>query len=185
MTYLFNTECYSAFDTTFNEAEYQQPQTHQAFCHFKNEMGSTEILDINAVAAKCYSIVKEESEAQRIKRERFEKRKALGRKNRGGLDKMVIIKGKGVPAAQQKLHLTNDLYKRIITGEIFEDYLEDGKVNPKYTCEYSNISNKQAKLKNIKVKKNYVSLVDIKNFYGDDGIEYAVFGSKKHLDSVE
>ena len=162
MCYFFNKECYSAFDTTFSAKQYQQPKTHQAFCHFKNETKGVPLIEFNGIAPKRYSYRLEDV------------------KGKAGKE---CIKGKGIPRAMQKKYFKMDLDRRVIDGTILDDFFdEDGKAN--HICEYTNILSKRTKLMNISVKKSFITLVDIKNHYGDNGIEYAIYGSKKHLDQT-
>ena len=157
-TFLFNQECYSAFDTSFNKPEYQMPETHQAFGHFKDECKGKAIMDFNGIAAKCYSYLTEE----------YKK----------------CVKGKGIPGEMQRKYLTNKLYRRVINGDIFKDYLDEkGKKN--YVCEFGSIDSKKMKLSNSTVSKSYVSLTDIKSWYGLNGIEYLIFGSQEHLALIQ
>lgn len=85
-------------------------------------------------------------------------------------------KGKGVPQKLQKKHLSNELYRSIIDGTGLE---ED------HTCSYGNFSTKKLKIDNIKINKSYVTFVDIKSYYGENGILPIVFGSTQHLEIIK
>ena len=162
MCYYYNQECYSAFDTTFSEKRYQQPETHQAFCHFKNETKGVSLVEFNGIAPKRYSYRLESVEGKAGKE---------------------CIKGKGIPAAMQKKHFKMDLDRQVIDGTILDDFFDEAG-NANHVCEYTNILSKRTKLVNINVKKSFITLVDLKNHYGENGIEYSIFGSKKHLDQT-
>ena len=157
MKWTFNKDCYLAFDTSGNEEKYQHPETHQALSHFTDETDGVPIVSFNVLASKCYAYELADDE--------------------------TCVKSKGIPRGLQKEVLNNTLYKRVINGTIFDDYLDEtGQTN--YVCEYTGIAAKQTRLVNTRITKAYVTLVDIKNYYGTNGIEYSIFGSKKHLDQT-
>ena len=39
-------------------------------------------------------------------------------------------------------------------------------------------------VKNLEVKKQYITYVDIKNFYYKDSSKYLIFGSDEHLEEI-
>ena len=162
LAYYFNKECYSAFDTTFSTKAYQQPETHQAFCHFKNETKGVALVEFNGIAPKRYSYRLAEV------------------KGKAGKE---CIKGKGIPMAMQEKHFKMELDRQVIDGSIMDDFFDEAG-NANHICEYTNILAKRTKMMNINVKKSFITLVDIKNYYGENGIEYSIFGSKKHLDQT-
>lgn len=143
-TYLFNKNCYPVFDTSFNEAEYQQPETHEELCFMKNETKNEPITNFNGICSKVYSFN----------------------------DK---IKGKGVSKKLQKKYLSSELYESIIDGTGLDD---------DHNCEFGNFSVGKLKVDTVRVSKSYITLVDIKSWYGKNGITPLVFGSKAHLDEI-
>jgi hypothetical protein len=46
-------------------------------------------------------------------------------------------------------------------------------------------SAKRLAVNTVRVSKKFVSLVDIKSYYGENGIVPLVFGSKEHLETFE
>jgi hypothetical protein len=86
------------------------------------------------------------------------------------------IKGKGVSEALQKKHLSHELYSNVIDGIGLEDA---------HTCEFGNFSANRLKIKNVRITKKYVSLVDIKSWYGKNGTKPLVFGSVEHLAEIQ
>lgn len=86
-----------------------------------------------------------------------------------------VVKAKGVGETLQKKYLTNELYRNVINGVGLEDA---------YTCEFGAFSAKRLAVKNVRVTKRYVSLVDIKSWYGENGTKPLVFGSAAHLAQI-
>jgi hypothetical protein len=86
------------------------------------------------------------------------------------------IKGKGVSEALQKKYLSHELYSNVIDGIGLEDA---------HTCEFGNFSANRLKIKNVRITKKYVSLVDIKSWYGKNGTKPLVFGSVEHLAEIQ
>ena len=84
----------------------------------------------------------------------------------------TVVKGKGVAETLQRKHLTNDLYRNVINGIGLED---------PHTCEFGSFSAKKLKVNVVRVAKKYVTLVDIKSWYGENGTKPLVFGSAAHL----
>ena len=130
------------------------PETHEALCHMKDETKGMQITEFNGVAAKCYSCLLEDGE--------------------------VILKGKGISKALQGIHLSHKLYGDFISGKIFgEEY--QGK---DLTCNFGTINSKQMKLYNTDVKKNVVTIVDLKSYYSKNSEHHFIYGSKEHLENT-
>ena len=86
------------------------------------------------------------------------------------------VKGKGVAETLQKKYLTNELYRNVVNGVGLEDL---------HSCEFGSFSAKRLAVKTVRVTKKYVSLVDIKSWYGENGIKPLVFGSAAHLTQIK
>lgn len=153
----FNNKCYSVFDTTGYAEKYRMPDTHEAFCHFKDETSGKQIIEFYGPAPKCYSFKTEDSKTK--------------------------IKGKGVSKAMQKKYLSHELYGDIITGAVLEDdYVE--RTGNKLSCEFGMINSKKMMLYNTVVKKSVATFVDLKCYYTEGGKDYYIYGSKQHLDAT-
>lgn len=89
--YTFNKECYSLFDTSFcDENKFRQPETHEAFCHMKDETKGIPITSFAGVCSKVYSFKTiEDSES---------------------------VKGKGISKQLQKKLLSHSLYTSVVDG---------------------------------------------------------------------
>lgn len=157
--YAFNKQCYSLFDTTGWDAKYSMPETHDALAHLKDETKGKQIIEFNAVTAKCYSCLLEAD--------------ANGKHE-------LMLKGKGINKSLQKLYLSHKLYGDVITGKIFTEEYDDVSLS----CSFGTINSKQMKLFNTDVKKSIVTIVDLKSYYSENSEHHYIYGSKEHLDAT-
>jgi hypothetical protein len=83
------------------------------------------------------------------------------------------LKGKGVASYSESTSLTNSIegHRR---SEVGKDHV----------CEFGNFSSKQLGVSTVRVKKSYVSLVDLKSYYSENGTAPIVFGSKAHFEKM-
>ena len=157
--YDFNNGVYKLFDTCCSEEKYQMPETHDALGYMTNETDGVEIVDFVAVASKCYSyktIKKVEEEVKEVS----------------------TCKGKGVSKDLQGECLNFDLYKSVVNGSIFEP---DGSFNrKKYSVTFNDFKSAKFGVNTVPVTKQFVTLVDMKSYYGENSSEYCIFGSEKH-----
>lgn len=84
-------------------------------------------------------------------------------------------KGKGISKALQKQHLSFPLYMSVVDGTIFQDYSRE-----KYSCSFREFRTTGFTIDTRDSAKCFVTLVDLKSYYGENSSEYAIFGSEKH-----
>ena len=154
--YEFNQNVYPLFDTSGAEdPQYQMPETHDALGYMTNETDGEEIIDFIATGPKCYSFKTADSEK---------------------------VKGKGISLKLQKSLLNFNLYKSVVDGSIFEP---NGTFNDKkYTTKFNDFRSARFGISTVATEKKFVTLVDMKAYYGTNSTEYAIFGSEKHLKAV-
>lgn len=85
------------------------------------------------------------------------------------------LRAKGVSKTIAKKLLSNALYHGVIVGT---------EVGKDHVCEFGSFSSKQLGVSTVRVKKSYVSLVDLKSWYGENGTAPIVFGSKAHFEKM-
>jgi hypothetical protein len=86
-----------------------------------------------------------------------------------------MYKGKGIAKAVQKDYLNFDLYQSVVDGTIFEDFSRE-----KYSVTQNEFKTDKFTIETRATTKQYVTLVDLKSYYGTNSSEYAIFGSEKH-----
>jgi len=92
-------------------------------------------------------------------------------------DEKEVVKAKGISAPLQRKFLSHQLYKDVVEG------VDLGTAR---TCEFGAFSAKKLAVETARVSKKFVTLVDIKAFYGGkNGVVPLVFGSKEHLATFE
>jgi hypothetical protein len=155
--YYFNQNVYPLFDTSgATEARYQMPETHDALGYMTNETDGEEITEFVATGPKCYS----------FKTAKYES-----------------TKGKGISKKLQTSLLNFNLYQSVVNGEIFEP---DGTFKrEKYQTTFNDFKSAKFGVTTMSVRKQFVTLVDMKAHYGTNSTEYAIFGSEKHLKAIE
>lgn len=87
----------------------------------------------------------------------------------------ATTKGKGISKALQRQHLSFPLYKSVIDGSIFRDFSRE-----RYSCNFREFKTTGFTLNTRDSSKCFVTLVDLKSYYGENSSEYAIFGSEKH-----
>lgn len=146
----FNENKYKVFDTSAHaDPKLQHPETHSELGYVTNETGGKAIESFWGLCSKVYSF-----------REAGEE----------GYD----LKGKGISKAAKTKFLSHELYRKVVTGEIFEEDRE----NLRY--DFTQISAGKLALTNQACRKQLVTLVDTKSHYAENGTEYAIFGSEQH-----
>ena len=91
-----------------------------------------------------------------------------------GEDNVNKLKAKGISKDHVEKLCNYELYETIIDGNY------DKK--EKLTFEMKKIQNQYLKVDYIDLKKQYITYVDIKNYYDKNSSDYLIFGEKKHLD---
>lgn len=158
----YNKTCGPLFDTSGFKEENRIHSTEDALGMFTNEADGCEVKEFVGICAKVYSYTTDKDESK--------------------------VKGKGIHKNVAKEKLSHEIYKRVVTGEIFniekdvvqeDGSLASGKdnINPfinSYTAMRID-SSRSLKMKNIEIVKPLVSLVDIKS-RSVDGINYEIYG---------
>lgn len=88
----------------------------------------------------------------------------------GDINKLT---SKGIDRNHMKKLCNYELYETIIDGSYNKE--------KKLTFEMKKIQNQKLLVKFIDLKKQYITYVDIKNYYGKNSSNYLIFGEKKHL----
>jgi hypothetical protein len=89
-------------------------------------------------------------------------------------------KGKGISRALQKDYLNFALYQSVVDGSIFDDFSRD-----KFSVKFNEFKADKFNIETRSMTKQYITLVDLKSYYGTNSGEYAIFGSEKHFQLLE
>jgi hypothetical protein len=87
------------------------------------------------------------------------------------------VKSKGIPISHAKRLCNYDLYETIIDGSYDKE--------EKLTFNMKKIQNQYLKVNFIDLKKQYITYVDIKNYYPENSTEYLIFGEEKHIEFMK
>lgn len=157
----FNREVFPVFDTSFNLEGWQQPETHEALKFMKDETKGIPLTTFTGLCAKMYSITTE---------------------------KETTTKGKGIPKAVAKEVLTSEVYRAVVDGTMFTDHRDFGlcarELKERYTAAFGGIRANHLFLENREFRKQYLSLVDLKAYYGENSPNPLIFGSVEHLAAI-
>jgi hypothetical protein len=158
----FNNEVYPVFDTSFNLAGWQQPETHEELKFLKDEFKGVELLEVNALCAKCYSCLLANDKE--------------------------VLKAKGISKRLAKRLLDHTLYGKVIDGSILEatGYVDAAaELRDKYMVTFGMIKSGKFTIENIDFCKQYLTLVDLKAYYPENSGAYQVYGSVEHLETLQ
>jgi hypothetical protein len=80
---------------------------------------------------------------------------------------------KGISKSLQERFLKNELYRSVVNGDILNE-----EAVP--SVEFTQIKSNRMTLSNMETKKNIVTLVDLKSYYGEKSTNHCIFGSEIH-----
>lgn len=86
------------------------------------------------------------------------------------------LRSKGISKTHAKKLCNFELYESIVDGTYNQE--------EKLTFEMKKIQNQNLEVKVINLKKQYITYVDIKNYYGTNSPNYLIFGEKAHLEKI-
>jgi hypothetical protein len=98
--------------------------------------------------------------------------------------KVYAIKSENFSKLRSKV-ISKTHAKKLCNFELYESIV-DGTYNQeeKLTFEMKKIQNQNLEVKVINLKKQYITYVDIKNYYGTNSPNYLIFGEKAHLEKI-